>query len=70
MKAGTKDGLGGENVVTTYCGLTNMGIAYKPEIDGETLDLGAMTPLENNLVLWHEFRGQFTYLGALPGSGQ
>ena len=28
--AGTEDGLGGEDVVMTYCGLTNMGIAYQP----------------------------------------
>ena len=56
--AGTKDGLGGENVVMTYCGLTNMGIAYKPEIDGEKVDLGVMTQLENNLVLWDKKSGE------------
>ncbi len=56
--AGTKDGLGGENVVMTYCGLTNMGIAYIPEIDGEKLDLGVMTQLENNLVLWDKESGE------------
>ncbi len=56
--AGTEDGLGGENVVMTYCGLTNMGIAYTPEIDGERLDLGVMTQLENNLVLWDKKSGE------------
>ncbi len=56
--AGTKDGLGGENVVMTYCGLTNMGIAYKPEIDGKALELGVMTQLENNLVLWDKKSGE------------
>lgn len=56
--AGTKDGLGGENVVMTYCGLTNMGIAYRPEIDGEQLELGVMTQLENNLVLWDKKSGE------------
>ena len=56
--AGTKDGVGGENVVMTYCGLTNMGIAYKQEIDGEQLDLGVMTQLENNLVLWDKKSGE------------
>ena len=56
--AGTKDGLGGENVVMTYCGLTHMGIAYKPEIDGEQLELGVMTQLENNLVLWDKKSGE------------
>lgn len=56
--AGTKDGLGGENVVMTYCGLTHMGIAYKPEIDGEQLELAVMTQLENNLVLWDKKSGE------------
>lgn len=56
--AGTQDGLAGENVVLTYCGLTNMGIAYKPEIDGEPLELGVMTQLENNLVLWDKRSGE------------
>ncbi len=56
--AGTKGGLGGENVVMTYCGLTNMGIAYKPEIDGEALDLAVMTQLENNLVMWDKKSGE------------
>ena len=56
--AGTQDGLAGEDVVMTYCGLTNMGIAYKPEIDGAKLDLGVMTQLENNLVLWDKKTGE------------
>ncbi|MDH3967353.1 MAG: DUF3179 domain-containing protein, partial [Rhodospirillales bacterium] len=56
--AGTEDGLGGENVVMTYCGLTHLGIAYKPEIDGEPLELGVMTQLENNLVLWDKRSGE------------
>ncbi|WHI49193.1 DUF3179 domain-containing (seleno)protein [Microbulbifer sp. MLAF003] len=56
--AGTKEGLAGENVVMTYCGLTNMGIAYTPEIDGEALDLGVMTQIENNLVMWDKKTGQ------------
>ncbi len=56
--AGTREGLAGENVVMTYCGLTHMGIAYKPEIDGEALELGVMTQLENNLVLWDKKSGE------------
>ena len=28
-----------KEVVMTYCGLTNLGMAYVPEIDGEKLDL-------------------------------
>ncbi len=56
--AGTEDGLGGEDVVMTYCGLTNLGIAYKPEIDGEKVELGVMTQLENNLVMWDKRTGE------------
>ncbi|MEM7021991.1 MAG: DUF3179 domain-containing (seleno)protein [Pseudomonadota bacterium] len=56
--AGTKGGVGGENVVMTYCGLTHMGVAYKPEIDGRQLELGVMTQLENNLVLWDKKSGE------------
>ncbi|RMF94778.1 MAG: DUF3179 domain-containing protein [Gammaproteobacteria bacterium] len=48
----------GEDVVMTYCGLTNMGIAYSPEIDGQPLELGVMTQLENNLVLWDHNTGE------------
>ncbi|MFQ5635800.1 MAG: DUF3179 domain-containing (seleno)protein [Gammaproteobacteria bacterium] len=48
----------GEPVVMTYCGLTNLGIAYSPVIDGQELDLSVMTQLENNLVLWDHNTGQ------------
>jgi hypothetical protein len=54
-KAGTIDD---EPVVMTYCGLTNLGIAYSPVIDGEALDLGVMTQLENNLVMWDKTSGE------------
>jgi hypothetical protein len=50
--------IGGETVVMTYCGLTNLGIAYSPVIDGQELDLSVMTQLENNLVLWDHNTGQ------------
>ncbi|MDJ0929404.1 MAG: DUF3179 domain-containing (seleno)protein [Gammaproteobacteria bacterium] len=48
----------GEEVIMTYCGLTNMGIAYTPEIDGQPLELSVMTQLENNLVLWDHNTGE------------
>ncbi len=35
----------------TYCGLTNMGIAYSPVIAGRELNLRAITQLRNNLVM-------------------
>lgn len=52
---GTVDG---EEVIMTYCGLTNLGIAYSPVIDGQPLELSVMTQLENNLVLWDHNTGQ------------
>lgn len=50
--------LGGENVVMTYCGLTNLGMAYTPEIDGKALQLAPMNQLENNLVMWDKVSGE------------
>jgi hypothetical protein len=50
--------LGGENVVMTYCGLTNLGVAVTPEIDGETLELRPMTQLNNNLLMVDEKSGE------------
>ena len=47
-----------QQVVMTYCGLTNLGMAYIPEIDGEKLDLAPMTQLENNLVLYDTHSGE------------
>ncbi len=69
--AGTSDGLAGENVVMTYCGLTHMGIAYKPEIEGKALDLKVMTQLENNLVMWDKNTGEPVqqFWGALERDG-
>lgn len=48
VEAGT---IKGEEVIMTYCGLTNMGIAYSPVIGDQRLDLRAMTQLRNNLVM-------------------
>ena len=48
----------GKNVVMTYCGLTNLGMAYVPEIDGRKLDLAPMTQLENNLVMFDANSGE------------
>lgn len=48
----------GEEVVMTYCGLTNMGIAYSPVINGEKLNLRVMTQLRNNLVMWDTNSGE------------
>lgn len=50
--------LGGENVVMTYCGLTNLGMAYTPEINGQQLDLAPMSQLENNLIMFDKNSGE------------
>jgi hypothetical protein len=49
--AGTPDGLGGENVILTYCCLTHLGLGFKPEIDGEALDLEVLAQYGNNLIM-------------------
>lgn len=56
--AGMKQDNQGEDMVMTYCGLTNLGVAYKPEIDGKQLDLQVMTQLENNLVMYDRNSGE------------
>ena len=47
-----KNTIGGENIVMTYCGLTNLGMAVTPEINGQAVELRPMTQLENNLVMY------------------
>jgi hypothetical protein len=48
----------GKEVVMTYCGLTNLGMAYIPEIEGQKLNLAPMTQLENNLVMFDSNSGE------------
>ena len=52
------ESVNGKNVVMTYCGLTNLGMAYVPEIDGQKLELAPMTQLENNLVMFDANSGE------------
>jgi uncharacterized protein DUF3179 len=52
------DTIGGEEVIMTYCGLTNLGIAYSPVIGDKELDLTVMTQLKNNLVLFDKNSGE------------
>jgi hypothetical protein len=52
------EAVNGKEVVMTYCGLTNLGIAYSPVIDGQKLDLAPMTQLENNLVMFDRISGE------------
>ena len=48
---GDRDGLDGENVIMTYCALANLGMGYKPEIEGQPLDLEVLAQHGNNLIL-------------------
>jgi hypothetical protein len=49
--AGNQEGLGGENIVMTYCAMANLGLGYTPEIEGEALDLEVLAQHGNNLIL-------------------
>lgn len=49
--AGRPEGLGGENIIMTYCCMTHLGHGFKPEIDGEKLDLEVLAQLGNNLIM-------------------
>jgi len=48
---GNKEGFKGDDVVMTYCGMSNLGLAYKPEIGGKAVDLEVMAQIGNNLIL-------------------
>ena len=52
------DTIDGEEVIMTYCGLTNLGIAYSPVINDKKLDLTVMTQLKNNLVMFDKNSGE------------
>lgn len=49
--AGTAEGLGGENIILTYCCMTHLGHGFKPEIKGEKLDLEVIAQHGNNLIM-------------------
>ena len=43
--------MGGENVIMTYCMMSNSGVGFKPEIKGEKLDLEVIAQVGNNLIV-------------------
>ena len=49
--AGSPEGLDGENVILTYCCMTHLGHGFKPEINGEALDLEVIAQHGNNLIM-------------------
>lgn len=56
--AGSDEGLGGENVIMTYCAMANLGIGYTPEIEGQKLDLEVLAQHGNNLILRDNVTGE------------
>jgi hypothetical protein len=55
---GDEKGLGGENVILTYCSMTNLGHGYKPEIGGQELDLEVLAQHGNNLIMRDNCTGE------------
>ena len=49
--AGDDKGLGGEDVIMTYCAMANLGQGYAPSIEGERLELEVLAQHGNNLIL-------------------
>ena len=49
--AGDAQGLKGENVIMTYCAMANLGLGYRPEVEGQALDLEVLAQHGNNLIL-------------------
>ncbi len=49
--AGNEKGLGGEDVVMTYCAMANLGQGYTPRIEGKRLNLEVLAQHGNNLIL-------------------
>ncbi|MEX0306961.1 MAG: DUF3179 domain-containing (seleno)protein [Ruegeria sp.] len=49
--AGDDKGLGGEDVVMTYCAMANLGQGYSPNIEGKRLSLEVLAQHGNNLIL-------------------
>ena len=49
--AGDEEGLAGEDVIMTYCGMSNLGIGYKPIMEGQAYALEVLAQHRNNLIL-------------------
>ena len=75
LAANTRDPMGPEGVVMTFCSLSRSAIAFEPRIEGARLDLGVLGQAHNNLVLYdrvsnrpiQQLRGQF---GVFRGAGE
>jgi hypothetical protein len=48
---GNSQGFGGADIQMTYCGMSNLGLAYEPQIAGKPVKLEVMAQIGNNLIL-------------------
>jgi hypothetical protein len=59
--------VGGEDVVMTFCGLSHLSVPFGNEVNGQKLNLRAMSQFHNNLVVFdkdtnepiHQIKGKF-----------
>ena len=49
---------GGDDIVFTYCVLTNLAIPYKNDLNGQPMDLRVLAQTNNNLLLWDSKSGE------------
>lgn len=48
---GNSQGFNGADVQMTYCGMSNLGLAFEPQINGQPVELEVMAQIANNLIL-------------------
>jgi hypothetical protein len=65
------DNVGGEELVMTYCALSNLPLVFSSRVDGEAADLEVVGQLHNNLVMHNTETGVLyqQILGVDPVSG-
>ena len=56
--AGTPEGLGGENIIMTYCCMTHLGLGFKPVINGQAQELNVLAQIGNNLIMRDTEQGE------------
>jgi len=49
---------GGDDIVFTYCVLTNLPVPYRNDLDGKPMDLRVLAQTNNNLLLWDTQSGE------------
>ena len=49
---------GGENVILTYCVMSNLPIPYKNNLEGKEVDFKVLAQANNNLLIWETNSGE------------